>query len=215
MPTVRWLSDGDPDRRRAYRAAMARPAVEGIIDLMISFPSPRPEAKYHFMAPLLKDADSQSRSMPAGYMFKDVPEGGPEVRKLQPSSTPWTVLLAEMDKYGIAVGLIGIGPKAATRALADHPDRFAPSLEVDPNDISGTVQGHPPSPPRARDQGGLDLPGRVQPPGADVRPALLPHVPDVRRPRHPDHRQRRHSRSPGPVRLPGRHALRRGLLRLP
>ena len=123
---------------------MARPTVEGIIDLMISFPSPRPEAKYHFMAPLLKDADSQSRSMPAGYMFKDVPEGGetagPSEGEGAAELDPVEMLLSEMDKYGIGVGLIGIGPKAATRALAEHPDRFAASLEVDPNDIGGTVR---------------------------------------------------------------------------
>jgi predicted TIM-barrel fold metal-dependent hydrolase len=119
---------------------MSRPAVEGIIDLMISFPSARPEAKYHFMQPLLKDEDSRGRSMPAGFLFKDVPEGGPGAEDAPEEFDPVAALLAEMDKYGIAVGLIGIGPKAATRALADHPDRFVPSLEVDPNDIGGAVR---------------------------------------------------------------------------
>jgi hypothetical protein len=122
---------------------MARPAVDGIIDLMISFPSARPEAKYHFMAPLLKDEDSRSRSMPAGFLFTDVPEGGPGVAGAEEGADkfdPVEALLAEMDRYGIAVGLIGIGPKSALRALAEHPDRFVPSLEVDPNDIGGAVR---------------------------------------------------------------------------
>src|SRR5580658_7913357 len=122
---------------------MARPPVDGIIDLMISFPSARPEAKYHFMAPLLKDEDSRSRSMPAGFLFNDVPEGGPGVggaKKDAAEFDPVAALLAEMDEYGIAVGLIGIGPKSALRALAEHPDRFVPSLEIDPNDIGGAVR---------------------------------------------------------------------------
>src|ERR1700693_1274519 len=123
---------------------MARPDVEGIIDLMISFPSARPEAKYHFMAPLLKDEDSRSRAMPAGFLFKDVPEGGPGVGSEGAEGAeefdPVAALLGEMDKYGIAVALIGVGPKSALRALTEHPDRFAASLEVDPNDIGGAVR---------------------------------------------------------------------------
>ena len=68
---------------------------------------------------------------------------------------------------------------------------------------------------RARHQGGDDVPGRLQPAGAGERPPLLPDLPDVHRPRHPDRVQRRHRGTALPVDVPGRHALRPGLLRLP
>jgi predicted TIM-barrel fold metal-dependent hydrolase len=119
----------------AYRGAVPFPHDVEVIDLMIGFPSRRPEAKYHFMAPLLKDEGSQALAFPAGYMFKDVPEavasGGED---------PVAITLTAMDHHGIAVGLIGLGTELATRALAEYPDRFVASLEIDPNDITGAVR---------------------------------------------------------------------------
>jgi uncharacterized protein len=38
------------------------------------------------------------------------------------------------------MGLVGMGSDAAQRALRDHPDRFAASLEIDPNEITKTVR---------------------------------------------------------------------------
>lgn len=128
------------------------PRDVGVVDLMIGFPSRRPDAKYHFMAPLLKDEGSRSMPFPAGYMFKDVPEGSvpPHGGSDQADrgegdgdgeeQDPVAVTLEEMDRHGIALGLVGLGSSAAERALADHPDRFCASLEVDPNDISGAVR---------------------------------------------------------------------------
>jgi uncharacterized protein len=107
----------------------------GSIDLMIGFPTPRPEAKYHFMAPLLKDEESREMAFPAGYLFTDVPE--PVDAE---TGDPVTATLAAMDRHGIAVGLINLGSESVTRALRDYPDRFIAALEVDPNDVTGTVR---------------------------------------------------------------------------
>jgi predicted TIM-barrel fold metal-dependent hydrolase len=38
-----------------------------------------------------------------------------------------------MDKYGVAIGMIGSDDKLSTKALERYPDRFIPSMGVDPN----------------------------------------------------------------------------------
>jgi predicted TIM-barrel fold metal-dependent hydrolase len=70
---------------------------------------------------------------PAEYMFKDAP--GP----IDTTLDPVAATLVEMDHYGVEVGIVGLGSASAARALADHPDRFRASLEVDPNDIARAV----------------------------------------------------------------------------
>ncbi len=112
---------------------MPLPPDVGVIDCMIGFPDPRPEAKYHFLAPLLKDEDSRARTFPAGYLFHEVPDD-------EGADDPVATTLAAMDRHGIAVGLVGVGSDSARRALAEHPGRFAGVLEVDPNDITGAVR---------------------------------------------------------------------------
>jgi predicted TIM-barrel fold metal-dependent hydrolase len=72
--------------------------------------------------------------MPAAYMFKQVPN------QLEPGTDPVEVTLGEMDRYGIAMGLVGLGNEATARALKEHPDRFRASVEIDPNDITGAVR---------------------------------------------------------------------------
>jgi predicted TIM-barrel fold metal-dependent hydrolase len=67
-------------------------------------------------------------------MFKEVPN------QLGEGQDPVAVTLAEMDRHGVALGLVGLGRKATLRALADHPDRFRASLEIDRNDITGAVR---------------------------------------------------------------------------
>jgi predicted TIM-barrel fold metal-dependent hydrolase len=106
----------------------------GVVDLMISFPSAEAARHYDFLSPQLRDGGTDTSQFPAGYMFKDVPN------RLDEDVDPVDVTLAEMDRHGIAIGLVGIGRKTTRRALAGHPDRFRASLEVDPNDITGTVR---------------------------------------------------------------------------
>src|SRR5690348_9671953 len=106
----------------------------GVVDLMIGFPRADSRRTYEFMAGQLKDAGSADLVMPAGYMFTDVP------KPLSVEQDPVAVTLGEMDKCGVAIGLVGLGTKTAERALKEHPQRFKASLEIDPNDITGTVR---------------------------------------------------------------------------
>jgi len=113
---------------------MGMPRDIGVVDLMIGFPSADAAATYAFLRPQLRDAGSAAMSFPAGYMFKDVPD------RLEGSGDPVATTLAEMDRHGVASGVVGLGGDDARRALAEHPDRFRPSLEIDPNDITGAVR---------------------------------------------------------------------------
>ena len=44
-----------------------------------------------------------------------------------------------MDACGVGIGLVGLG-ETALRAIAEHPTRFRPTLEVDPNEITAGVR---------------------------------------------------------------------------
>ncbi|SEF57539.1 hypothetical protein SAMN04489712_101475 [Thermomonospora echinospora] len=107
---------------------MSVPEGQPIIDTMIGFPMRDPKRTYAHITRQTKDAESrQDLTMPAGYMFKDVP--GHE----DPPADPVAVTLAEMDRHGITVGLVGVGGEDGRRAVREHPDRFAGCLHVDPN----------------------------------------------------------------------------------
>jgi predicted TIM-barrel fold metal-dependent hydrolase len=110
------------------------PTDVGVVDLMIGFPSANAVRHYDFMKPMLKDEGSGKMQFPAEYMFKDVPN------HLDEGADPVDVTLAEMDRYGVAIGLVGLGGEVTQRALKDHPDRFCASLEIDPNDITSAVR---------------------------------------------------------------------------
>jgi uncharacterized protein len=107
----------------------------GVVDLMIGFPRAEAARVYDYLAPQLRERSAVTAEFPAGYMFKDVPN------QLGEGQDPVAVTLAEMDRHGVALGLVGLRGEAARRALADHPDRFRASLEVDPNDITAAVRG--------------------------------------------------------------------------
>ena len=110
------------------------PTDVGAVDLMIGFPSAHARRHYDFLKPQLRDAESARMAFPAEYMFKDVPN------RLDEGDDPVAATLGEMDRYGIAIGLVGLGGDSTARALREHPDRFRPSLEIDPNDITGAVR---------------------------------------------------------------------------
>jgi len=107
----------------------------GAIDLMIGFPSADARSHYENLRAMAKDRESAEMEFPAEYMFKNVPNHLPE------GADPIEIALAEMDRCGVAVGMIG-SPygEVAGRALREHPDRFVASLSVDPNDITGEVR---------------------------------------------------------------------------
>jgi predicted TIM-barrel fold metal-dependent hydrolase len=114
--------------------AMTMPTDIGAVDLMISFPVADHARTYDYLRPMLHDAGSGEMEMPAEYMFKDIPN------RLEEGDDPVDITLGEMDKWGVDIGLIGLGREVMAGALRDHPDRFAGSLEVDPNDITGAVR---------------------------------------------------------------------------
>ncbi len=98
----------------------------GIVDCMIGFPA-EDFAMYDFIRQQLKDG-SEDFDFPVEYMFKQVPK---EV--YGSSEDPVSITLNEMDKYGIEVGVIGVGGEVSRKALKDHPDRFVGQGSVDPN----------------------------------------------------------------------------------
>jgi predicted TIM-barrel fold metal-dependent hydrolase len=108
---------------------MPMPAGLPIIDTMIGFPVADFAETYGFIRRQTKDADSKERMrFPAEYMFKDVPEGQ------ETGADPVATTLAEMDKYGIAIGVIGTRRDGVSdRALKEHPDRFVGRAHPDPN----------------------------------------------------------------------------------
>jgi uncharacterized protein len=110
------------------------PTDVGIVDLMIGFPSTDARSKYKSLRALAKDEESQRMQFPAEYMFKDVPD------HLAEEQDPVQVTLDEMTKYGVEIGLVGLGNSATRDAVGRHPDRFVASLEIDPNNIGETVQ---------------------------------------------------------------------------
>jgi uncharacterized protein len=110
---------------------MSMPTDVGIVDTMIGFPHHDMKAVYNFITQQTKDTQSKEEfTFPAEYMFKDVPE-----KKLTDSADPIAVTLGEMDRWGVDKGLIGAEPGGqGEEALKRYPDRFIPSLSVDPND---------------------------------------------------------------------------------
>jgi predicted TIM-barrel fold metal-dependent hydrolase len=113
---------------------MAMPSGVPVVDTMIGFPK-EGFAQYDFIRKQTRDKDSRDQmEFPVEYIFKDVP-------KDLPTSDPVSVTLHEMDRFGVEVGLIGVGDETSRQALRQHPDRFAPSGNIgDPNDVTGTVR---------------------------------------------------------------------------
>src|SRR5438105_13549469 len=112
---------------------MALPADIGIVDTMIGFPSPDMKETYRFITKQTKDRQSKEDfEFPVEYMFKDVPNG-------LPTDDPVSLVLQQMDRFGIEKAMIGVGEDSAQLALKTFPDRFVPSgALVDPNDVMGS-----------------------------------------------------------------------------
>jgi predicted TIM-barrel fold metal-dependent hydrolase len=112
---------------------MTIPAGIGVVDTMLSFPSADMKEQYAFITRQTKDRESKEEfEFPVEYMFKDVPD-----KKLKETTDPIAVTLGEMDRWGIERALIGVGrggeDDTGARALRQHPDRFIPSTQGDPN----------------------------------------------------------------------------------
>ena len=95
---------------------MAMPTNVPIIDTMIGFPSTDRREVYKFLAPHLRDKESaEDFKMPAQYMFKDIPAD------LDESVDPVAVTLDNMDRFGVAHGLINVGTTVREDPPAGHP----------------------------------------------------------------------------------------------
>ncbi len=104
-----------------------------VIDTMVGFPH-EGSAQYDFIRRQTKDRESkESFEFPVEYMFKDVPKG-------LPTDDPVSLVLQQMDRFGIEKAMIGVSEGSATLALKTFPDRFIPSGAIaDPNDVMGSV----------------------------------------------------------------------------
>ncbi|MFI5315484.1 MAG: amidohydrolase family protein [Myxococcota bacterium] len=108
---------------------MPMPTGIGVIDLMLAIPTDDTSRWYEFMKPLLRDRESREQfKMPAEYMFRNIPGFAPGADMLK-------LVVAEMDKHGIARAMISVdeGADASIRALKEYPERFFASCEVNPN----------------------------------------------------------------------------------
>lgn len=112
---------------------MAYPEGIGVVDLMIGFPFKDKKATYQYLMPGIKDAQSKAEfAMPAEYMFKETPD---EAGDADPIDTTF----AQMDRYGIEIGLFGLN-ETSIEAKKRYPGRVAFVTEVDPNDVMGAVR---------------------------------------------------------------------------
>jgi uncharacterized protein len=108
---------------------MGFPSDVKAIDLMLNIPGEDQSEWYEFMRPLFLDEDSRNfAKMPAEYMFRNIPD----IAK-QDDYIAYTV--AEMDRWGIERAMLGISEtnEVALEAVRRFPDRFFPSLGVNPN----------------------------------------------------------------------------------
>ena len=104
---------------------MSIPSGIGIVDTMIGFPADDFKM-YDFIREQLKDSSAKFE-FPVEYMFKNVP------KELYGAGDPISITLHEMDRFGVEVGLIGVGGDVSRKALKQHADRFVPQGSVDPN----------------------------------------------------------------------------------
>ncbi len=109
---------------------MGMPDGIGVVDTMIGFPHPDMKEAYRFVTRQTKDVQSREEfGFPVEYLFKDVPG-----KALEGAPDPVAVTLAEMDRWGVELGLVHVGSGPADEALRRHPDRFVPCANADPND---------------------------------------------------------------------------------
>jgi uncharacterized protein len=108
---------------------MPMPTDIGIIDCMLGIPEAEDRSGwFESFKPLLRDKESREAfSMPAQYMFKDVPQTG------DPGDfVKWTV--EQMDRFNIDKAMCGWNENETSRRAKDlYPDRFFFELPCNPN----------------------------------------------------------------------------------
>ena len=91
-----------------------------------------------------------------------------------------------MDRFGIELGLIGVGDDTSRLALKKHPDRFVAAGNIDdPNHVTGTVRAMR----RQHEEFGIRavsvFPAGTFPQVAIDDPKMYPIYANLRGPRHP------------------------------
>jgi predicted TIM-barrel fold metal-dependent hydrolase len=113
---------------------MSFPTDVGAVDLMIGFPFRDKRAIYEYLRKGIKDTQSKDEyDFPVEYMFKEVPDEATE------DDDPIEITFRKMDAHNITAGLFGVSEQSL-EARRRYPGRVYLSLEVDPNDITGTVR---------------------------------------------------------------------------
>jgi len=105
---------------------VSMPIDIGVIDTMVGFPVGF--EIYDFIRKQAKDWDTKETfQFPVEYLFKGAP------KELYGADDPVSIVLHEMDRFGVERAMIGCDGDVQQNALASHPDRFIPSMSVDPN----------------------------------------------------------------------------------
>ena len=106
------------------------PRPPAVIDTLIGFRPPvGADRDLARVAPSLK-----GRQHPADYMYRDIPGGSTDEDDVVADT------LTAMDAHGVSVGLVSLASPAAEEAVRRYPDRFVPSVDVDGNDVVGSVR---------------------------------------------------------------------------
>ena len=104
------------------------------IDTMIGFKHADVRAAYATLRRSVKDRESRDEfEFPAEHLFKESPDGDLH-------GDPVDETLAAMDAHGIELGLVSVNDDTGQRAVAEHPDRFVPTMSVNPHDGMKTVR---------------------------------------------------------------------------
>ena len=98
---------------------MAMPSGIGIIDTMIGFPA-EDFKQYDFIREQLKDG-SKDFDFPVEYMFKHVPKA------LYGAPDPIAITLHEMDRFGVEVGVVGVGNEVSRTVPEPSPGLALPA----------------------------------------------------------------------------------------
>ena len=164
------------------------PSGIGAVDLMIGFPQGGRGQDLRLPARRPRGPTTPApRSSPPATCSRTFPTGSTRATTGSPSPS------REMDTWGVAVGMVGVGADTTARALKEHPGPVRRQHRDRPQRHHRRGPPHPRRQGGARHQGRHHLPCRVQPAGAGERPPLLPDLPDLHRPRHPDRVERRRS----------------------
>lgn len=108
---------------------MGFPTDISVIDLLVNIPSDQHnEANYQGMAAMQRETQEQASVMPAGYMFKGVPDLGTDKSKYVDQ------IVAEMDRFNVGKAMIAVKDMLKHPEVAErYSDRFFYSTMVDPS----------------------------------------------------------------------------------